>query len=71
MPATMANSKGAGPVTKLPLEGLRIIDISNVFSLPYAGGLLADLGAEVIKVEGPGRLDVTRRRGVFRRASRQ
>src|SRR5580658_10272581 len=46
--------------TTLPLAGMRIIDISNVFSLPYAGGLLADLGAEVIKIEGPGRLDVTR-----------
>jgi crotonobetainyl-CoA:carnitine CoA-transferase CaiB-like acyl-CoA transferase len=44
----------------LPLKGIRIIDISNVFSLPYAGGLLADLGAEVIKIEGPARLDVSR-----------
>ena len=46
--------------TRLPLAGLRVIDISNVFSLPYAAGLLADLGAEVIKIEGPGRLDTTR-----------
>lgn len=45
---------------RLPLAGIRIVDISNVFSLPYASGLLADLGAEVIKVEGPSRLDVAR-----------
>ena len=51
-------------MTSPPLEGLRIIDISNVFSLPYAAGMLADLGAEVIKIEGPGRLDVTRQ-GAF------
>ena len=45
---------------KLPLAGLRIVDISNVISLPYASGLLTDLGAEVIKVEGHSRLDTTR-----------
>jgi crotonobetainyl-CoA:carnitine CoA-transferase CaiB-like acyl-CoA transferase len=45
---------------RLPLAGLRVVDISNVFSLPYAAGLLTDLGAEVIKVEGPGRIDTTR-----------
>ncbi len=48
---------------KPPLEGLRIVDISNIFSLPYASALLCDLGAEVIKIEGPGRLDVTRQGG--------
>src|ERR1035438_9387805 len=39
---------------------MRVIDISNVISMPYAGGLLADLGAEVIKIERTARPDTTR-----------
>ena len=54
------NAQNEDRETRLPLSGLRVIDISNVFSLPYAAGLLTDLGAEVIKIEGPGRLDTTR-----------
>lgn len=46
--------------TTLPLTGMRVIDISNVFSMPYAGGLLSDLGAEVIKIERTARPDTTR-----------
>ena len=47
-------------MARLPLEGIRIIDCGHVFAVPYACGLMADLGAEVIKIEGPGRLDITR-----------
>ena len=35
----------------LPLSNIRVLDLSRVFAMPYAGAYMADLGAEVIKVD--------------------
>jgi hypothetical protein len=45
---------GTGSEARGPLAGLLVADFSRILAGPYSTMLLADLGAEVVKVEGPG-----------------
>lgn len=52
-------------MTRDALSGLRIVELGEGIAPAYCGKLLADLGADVVKVEPPVRGDVLRRRGPF------
>jgi formyl-CoA transferase len=50
-------------VTELPLSDLRVVELGQLLAGPFCGQLLGDFGAEVIKVEDPGRGDPMREWG--------
>jgi crotonobetainyl-CoA:carnitine CoA-transferase CaiB-like acyl-CoA transferase len=49
--------------TDLPLSDLRVVELGNIVAGPFAGSMLADLGADVVKVERPGTGDIIRTQG--------
>ncbi|MGB6103419.1 MAG: CoA transferase [Pusillimonas sp.] len=53
-------------LTTQPLQGMTVIEIGHTVAAPYAGMILAELGADVIKVENPGMGDYTRGMPPFR-----
>jgi crotonobetainyl-CoA:carnitine CoA-transferase CaiB-like acyl-CoA transferase len=52
-------------VTGGPLEGLRVLDLGTRIAAPFCAGLLGEMGAEVVKIEQPGRGDFMREIGPF------
>jgi crotonobetainyl-CoA:carnitine CoA-transferase CaiB-like acyl-CoA transferase len=66
-PASTDKERHHGPsidTPEAPLSGLRCLELCWVWSGPMVAQILADLGAEIIKVEAPNRFDLYRTRGL-------
>lgn len=53
------------PSSQPPLTGVRVVEIGNFMAVPFCGMQLADLGADVIKVENPNGGDLSRATGPY------
>jgi crotonobetainyl-CoA:carnitine CoA-transferase CaiB-like acyl-CoA transferase len=58
---TVAGTGNQEASMQAPLEGIRVVEIAHYVAVPAAGALLADLGADVVKVEVPPRGEIYRR----------
>jgi crotonobetainyl-CoA:carnitine CoA-transferase CaiB-like acyl-CoA transferase len=59
------SSRRGGTVAEGPLEGIRVVEVGNFMAAPFCAMQLADLGADVVKVENPDGGDLTRASGPF------
>src|SRR5437870_1757074 len=50
----------------VPHSGIRVVDLTRILAGPFCSMILADMGAEVIKVETPGHGDPLRQQGAMR-----